>query len=669
MEDYELCEVCRLVTVTAMKSPGGFVHYSDVMDVLFNADECRLCSLMFAALREDSCNKTKLKSIINAEPCGSDPTWTVRLWLGDLTEWKFDIEVDGEEGPYFPDLGFVIVVVTCFSGNFPEDEWKVKDGENIMHGTIEVCDQMVLPRMNSPKRLSALSSSDLSFSIIRDWIKECDASHDKCKMIRDGISAEFLPPRLIDVGPHDGSRQPFLCVVSEDLKGEQHGLRYTALSYCWGKRGTLWTTGSNISERREEIALKDFPGTIRDAVLITRKLGIQYLWVDALCILQSGGNHDEKAQYDWEQHSHIMGDIYGNAFVTLGAAAAMHANYGIFHERKLPRYCRIPLDTENETESIDLCSGTDREDGNFHISHEMQPLYKRAWAFQEKALSKRFLAYQTGQIYWLCPEEEVIEDGTTVPVYSDTLSAYSTETWNSSTWRRLVEKYSKTEATYEKDKLPALSGLAKTIQEMSKDTYVAGLWKNTILDGLIWKTRKPAFVHRPTQYRAPSWSWAALDGEVAWLRPFMAEPYDVESWKYEVQYVARFVDDHITISGSNPFGEVACGYMSIDGLLKSLDESELQEFGNAKSRIRIFPDTADLVTESHAGNTSISPAGLGLFMMPIREEYLGCMGLVLRYNHNRLSYRRVGLFWIPSWRRDGSSWWFDGCEEQTIDIE
>lgn len=243
-------------------------------------------------------------------------------------------------------------------------------------------------------------------------------------MITEGISAGFLPPRLIDVGPYDGSRQPFLCVVSEDLEGEQHDLRYTALSYCWGKRGTFWTTGSNISERREEIALKDFPGTIRDAVLITRKLGIQYLWVDALCILQ-GGDNDQKAQNDWEQHSLIMGDIYGNAFVTLGAAAAMHADSGIFHERKLPQYCRIPLDTENETESIDLCSG---EYGNSHISQNMQPLYKRSWAFQEKALSKRFLAYQTGHIYWWCPEESVIDDGTHLSIYSDTLSAYSMET-------------------------------------------------------------------------------------------------------------------------------------------------------------------------------------------------------------------------------------------------
>jgi hypothetical protein len=79
--------------------------------------------------------------------------------------------------------------------------------------------------------------------------------------------------------------------------------------------------------------MDDLPGTIRDAVLITRELGLRYLWVDALCILQG---QDEAAQLDWRQHSAIMGDIYGNAFVTIAAAAAPHADNGIFHERVLP---------------------------------------------------------------------------------------------------------------------------------------------------------------------------------------------------------------------------------------------------------------------------------------------------------------------------------------------
>jgi hypothetical protein len=348
--------------------------------------------------------------------------------------------------------------------------------------------------MNSPKRLTASSSSDLSFSIIRDWIEECTTSHDKCKAITPGVSTNFLPPRLIDVGPCDGSRQPYLCVVSEDLNGVQHDLRYVTLSYCWGDRGTFWTTSSNISERKKGIALKDFPATIRDAVLITRQLGIQYLWVDALCIMQ--GRVDKAAQIDFQQHVAIMGDIYSNAFITVAAAAALHADNGIFHERKLPRYCRIPLTSENHNDFMDLCSDENREYENVH---KKEPLYQRSWALQEKVLSRRFVAYETGQIYWRCSEQTVLEDGTGVPQFSDLLSAYAPKSWSSS-WRRFVEKYSKTKATFEKDRLPALSGLVKVIQRMNRDEYRGGLSKTTIYDDLIWKTRNPSRARRPSQY-------------------------------------------------------------------------------------------------------------------------------------------------------------------------
>jgi hypothetical protein len=149
MEDYALCEMCRSVTATAMKSPGGFEHYNDVAEVILHSDKCRLCSLMFQALRQDRKRYEKLKSICLSNEGSSNATWTVRLWLGDLTEWKFDIETDEDEGP-FPDLGFVIVVVTCFTSSFPGNTWKSTSEENIMHGTIEVCDQMgILSRLFS----------------------------------------------------------------------------------------------------------------------------------------------------------------------------------------------------------------------------------------------------------------------------------------------------------------------------------------------------------------------------------------------------------------------------------------------------------------------------------------------------------------------------------------
>jgi hypothetical protein len=134
MGDYTLCEMCQRVTVEAMKLPAGFEHYNDIMTLVAHEHKCRLCSLILDALKH--ANRDIFPKLSNS----LDSDWAVRLWLGDLTEWKYHIETDTEEGP-FPDLGFVIVVVTCMNGSFANDGWKTQTGENIMHGTIEVCDQ------------------------------------------------------------------------------------------------------------------------------------------------------------------------------------------------------------------------------------------------------------------------------------------------------------------------------------------------------------------------------------------------------------------------------------------------------------------------------------------------------------------------------------------------
>jgi len=131
MEDYTLCTMCQRVTVEAMKSPAGFEHYNNLLMLYLHKGTCRLCSLMYDALSAHRRNIPKIKSCF-------DINWTVRLWLGDLTEWLYQIETDTEEGP-FPDMGLVIVVVTCLKGSFCNSGWRTEEGENAFHGTIEVC--------------------------------------------------------------------------------------------------------------------------------------------------------------------------------------------------------------------------------------------------------------------------------------------------------------------------------------------------------------------------------------------------------------------------------------------------------------------------------------------------------------------------------------------------
>jgi hypothetical protein len=51
----------------------------------------------------------------------------------------------------------------------------------------------------------------------------------------------------------------------------------------------------------------------------------------------------------------------------------------------------------------------------------------------------------------------------------------------------------------------------------------------------------------PRKYRAPSWSWASLDGHIKYV------PLDFR------HIVAEFIQCHINIAGSDPYGKVSRG--------------------------------------------------------------------------------------------------------------
>lgn len=134
-------------------------------------------------------------------------------------------------------------------------------------------------------------------------------------------------------------------------------------------------------------------------------------------------------------------------------------------------------------------------------------------------------------------------------------------------WIGLVQDYSKREFTVPLDKLPALSGLAKIVAEGTGDRYFAGLWASHIYEDLFWRVRvqEETFhnavplkrevirkARKPTEYRAPSWSWASIDAPVR----FIALAYK--------DLVARFVECETTPSGIDPYGRVKDGRLVIE---------------------------------------------------------------------------------------------------------
>jgi hypothetical protein len=119
-------------------------------------------------------------------------------------------------------------------------------------------------------------------------------------------------------------------------------------------------------------------------------------------------------------------------------------------------------------------------------------------------------------------------------------------------WFDLVADYSDCELTFLEDKLPALSGISSRIQNVRKDKYLAGHWKVTLDRSLFWTVGAPA--SRVKLYRAPSWSWASIDGVIHDWEVLS----DIESWEPTVGSL-QVLHASTEVQGGNPFGRVGFG--------------------------------------------------------------------------------------------------------------
>jgi hypothetical protein len=82
--------------------------------------------------------------------------------------------------------------------------------------------------------------------------------------------------------------------------------QYRTLSHSWGGHHPIVTTTSSLLKHQQGIQFNALPKTYQDAILITRKLGHQYIWIDSLCILQD-------SKFDWENEGAKMAEVYQNA--------------------------------------------------------------------------------------------------------------------------------------------------------------------------------------------------------------------------------------------------------------------------------------------------------------------------------------------------------------------
>ncbi|KAF8871619.1 hypothetical protein CPB84DRAFT_1800571 [Gymnopilus junonius] len=265
----------------------------------------------------------------------------------------------------------------------------------------------------------------------------------------------LLPSRVIYVGKDDSQLR--LEVTNDKLFG-----RYIALSYSWGSKdqnGKPLTFAYRLQSTNLKSYQRNIP-TIMDAIHITRRLKIDYLWIDALCIEQPPDNPPPKFQ------SPKMGQYYSDALSPSLPRGPTIRTPGSITSGKFQRIIilgYITISTETRKISWPATSAWDDEN-----------ITTRGWTLQERQIESGFRA--TGRIVW--------ESGT---------KQDPRELWFA-------------ELGHPSDKFPAISGLAQEFGRIFKDSYLAGLWKKTVIEDLFWRADRPS-----NDYRAPSWSWAAFD--------------------------------------------------------------------------------------------------------------------------------------------------------------
>lgn len=195
-----------------------------------------------------------------------------------------------------------------------------------------------------------------------------------------------MPTRVIDIGM---SATDKLRLVRT---GAHIRARYTALSHCWGnitESEKFRAKKGNMAEISREINHNRLPRTFRHAIKVTRELGVRYLWIDSICIIQDDPE-------DWATESHKMETVFSSAYCTIAASSARSSVDGFLKKGRVPRSCVIHRSPAAGT--LFLAPSID----DFQKDVEESILNTRGWVFQERALSRRTIFFTSNQVYWEC---------------------------------------------------------------------------------------------------------------------------------------------------------------------------------------------------------------------------------------------------------------------------
>lgn len=317
-----------------------------------------------------------------------------------------------------------------------------------------------------------------------------------------------------------------LIITKEDSAGP-----YVTLSHRWGPANVAVLTSGNIDELCTGIASQGLNKTFRDAITVTRRMAIRYLWIDSLCIMQGT---EVLSRADWRRESLRMESYFSNALCNISATASESADRGLFRTSSSDTLRHYIHTFVPETGRKVYCLVVDIRAWQNQLNNA--PLHKRGWVLQERLLARRILHFGAKQLIWDCTEHQAAETYPSglPPILAafikvkdvmqhfrspaKDLQRHTSSHHLYEQWDNVKYNYSRCSPTFASDKPVAIMGIAMRFQRaLPDDEYVHGMWRADLLRQLLWRRSDSEYLHASLQTdelarnKVPSWSWLSCD--------------------------------------------------------------------------------------------------------------------------------------------------------------
>lgn len=447
---------------------------------------------------------------------------------------------------------------------------------------------------------SSVTLSDENVTKIKHWVDSCLSNHPECSNAR--TATYWIPRRLLEID--DGDHGLDMRLIESSEKSLPIGTKFAALSHVWGDVNAsppLRLLPSNFGQLKNRIRESELPKNFADAARVCARLGIRYLWIDSLCIIQNSLD-------DWREQAVLMHLVYSHALVTIVATSAISCHDG-FLARNIDS---IP--TAKIAYSLPAAGERSVSDDGYMIiydydnPHDIWRMFAingsrwntRAWTMQERSLSTRMVHFCRNKIFFECrgslesEENEPIQESDSI---NSTLWPRNTSISYEELrqhWQLFVGEYTARNLTVGTDRLPAIQSVAEEMTAATSQKYIrfSGMWQSNLQHELLWYVSLGK-AKRPDAPRAPSWSWAAVEGQISlWQRDFrnsqQSLPDTLLSYLSLHPFQVLEIDqEYPGLRSTNP------GFLKVRSLTKRF--RRLQKHNSSGKDRRFFP--YDLMTD------------------------------------------------------------------------